>query len=342
VSSTLNGTLNPFGQTTTAEQAAAKMNLTGKVIIVTGSTSGIGLETARVLFNQGAHVVIAAKDEDKMHQCETELMNARKARLKERELNLSSNGTVNMNGQLTCIKCDLSSLASIAEFVQEFQKRFTSLNILILSACKMVPPLSYTSDGFEMQYGVNHLGHFSLCMQLLTMMKETTENELNKGRIVILSSFAHEYANTVNFDDLYWKKRQYASGWSAYAETSLANILFAAHLSKLLERNGVDINVYAVDPGIVKSSLIMDEHALSRFGIWLAHPFIKSMEQGAATSVYCATSSSLEDIRYGYFSDCNITESSKATKDVALSNKLWSLSEKLTRQRYPFSVSTNI
>jgi NAD(P)-dependent dehydrogenase (short-subunit alcohol dehydrogenase family) len=336
VTSTITSSL-PFGQTSTADQVAKDTDLSNQVILVTGGTDGIGLETVRVLYNHGAHVVVTYREDD------NKISNITKTLNEQRQQNSSNKDIVqNMNGEITFMQADLRSLTSISDFVIAFKNKFNSLNTLILNESEMIPPLTYTKDGFELQFGVNFLAHFNLTMQLLTIMKETTENELNRGRIVVLSSFAHEFITGIIFDDLFWKKRPYNTGWTCFAESSLENIMFTIHLSKLLQKNGVDIDVNAVDPGIVKSSLIMDEHALSRIGIWLTHPFIKTLPQGAATSVFCAVSPALENISGQYFSDCQHREPSKLTKDNKMENKIWSIAEKFSRQSYPFSVSSTL
>ncbi|RZC33255.1 retinol dehydrogenase 12-like [Asbolus verrucosus] len=258
----------------------------GKVVIVTGANTGIGRETALDLAKRKAKVYMACRD---MSRCEA-------ARI---DIVLESN-----NKYVYCRKCDLASLESIREFVNRFKTEQSRLDILINNGGVMRTPNLKTKDGFEMQLGVNHLGHFLLTNLLLDMLKNSAPS-----RIINVSSVAHKRGK-INKDDLNSDKN-YDPG-AAYAQSKLANILFTKELAKKLA-------------GMIHNVILHDNR------YWIFWPFIKSPKQGAYTVVYTALSSSLNNITGKYFKDCEETEVSEAAKDEITATWLWAVSEKWTR-----------
>ncbi|GJQ66057.1 hypothetical protein Trydic_g4143 [Trypoxylus dichotomus] len=280
----------------------------GKVIVITGANTGIGKETARELARRGAKVYMACRD---MRRCE-------KAR---EEIVLDTK-----NKYVYCRKCDLASLKSIKEFADAFLKEQERLDVLINNAGVMRTPNSKTQDGFEMQLGVNHLGHFYLTNLLLNKLEASAPS-----RVIIVSSVAHKRGeidkNDLNSDFKY-------DPGEAYAQSKLANLLFTRELSRKLNGSGVTVN--AVHPGLVDTEIIRH---MSFFNSWLATifikpfvwPFIKGPRQGAQTTIFAALDPKLERVSGKYFVDYKDTEVSPAAQDDLTASWLWAVSEKWTR-----------
>eukprot|EP01080_Neovahlkampfia_damariscottae_P012142 gene12142-5633_t len=289
-----------FGSWSTSEEVARDINLTDKVIIVTGSTSGIGIETARVLCKMGAHVIISYRSEQKYKDV-----------IKFLEHDLE-------NPKYTGIPLDLADFSSIEKFIEEFKKLDLDLHTLILNAGVMSGPERLeTKDGFEETIGINHYGHFKLTMGLLPLMKNTTEkDDTQEGRIVVLSSAGYfQGSGKIDFDDIHLKEEGKYGYFYSYCQSKLANLLFSMELSKKLKESNIPITVNALHPGIVKTDIFRNTDALSSAGIDLLGVFLwKSIEQGAATTIYVATAPELKGKTGFYFNDCEIEETQKEQK----------------------------
>ena len=177
-------------------------NLTGKTIIVTGANSGIGLEAARVFAAKGAHVVFAVRDETK-----------------------GRDAAATVAGSTEVRPLDLADLASVRAFAEDWSG---DIHVLVNNAGVLVPPFGHTKDGFELQFGTNHLGHFALTNLLLPHIT---------GRVVTVASGAHR-SGTIDFDDLNWATRRYGGGSGAYEQSKLANLLFTLELQRRLDASG--------------------------------------------------------------------------------------------------------
>lgn len=252
--------------------------LEGKTIIVTGANTGIGKETTRELAKRGGKVIMACRD---MERCEE----ARK------EIVLETR-----NKYVYCRPCDLASMKSIKEFVSIFNKENDRLDILINNAGVMRCPKSFTSDGFETQFGVNHLGHFLLTNLLLDKLKASAPS-----RIINVSSRAHKSGN-INVQDLNSDKNY--NNALAYNQSKLANIMFTNELAKKLVGTGVTVN--ALHPGVVDTEIVRHLKFLNNFFIAIfynpmAWIFFKNSRQGAQTTIFAAVDSSLEKVTGKYF-----------------------------------------
>lgn len=199
----------------------------GKVVIVTGSSSGIGYEAARVLANKGAKVILAIRNMEKGEKAKAKI--------------IEQNNDVDVE----VLKIDLSDLSSVKLFANTFVKKYEKLDILINNAGVMIPPYSKTKDGFELQFGTNHLGHFALTLQLLDLIKSTPNS-----RIVTVSSGAHKFGN-INFGDLNWESRKYKP-MRSYGDSKIANLYFTSELAKKVDNN---IIVTAAHPGWTATDL---------------------------------------------------------------------------------------
>ncbi|XP_022223647.1 retinol dehydrogenase 12 isoform X3 [Drosophila obscura] len=280
---------------------------TDKVIIVTGSNSGIGKETVRELAKRGATVYMACRDMKKCEEAREEIVLETK------------------NKYVYCRECDLASLDSIRHFVAAFKREQETLNVLINNAGVMRCPRSLTKDGFEMQLGVNHMGHFLLTTLLLDLLKKSTPS-----RIVNVSSLAHTRGE-INTGDLNSDK-SYDEG-RAYSQSKLANVLFTRELAKRLAGSGVTTN--ALHPGVVDTELFRHMSFFSNFfaGLFvkpLFWPFVKTARNGAQTSLYVALDPDLEQVSGEYFSDCQPKEVAPAAMDTQTAKWLWAVSEKWT------------
>ncbi|HEX4334458.1 MAG TPA: oxidoreductase [Polyangiaceae bacterium] len=203
---------------------------TGRVAIVTGANTGIGFETAKTLALRGADVVLACRNADKGRDAV------------ERILAAKPTGSARL-GLL-----DLSDLDSVASFASTFAAENTRLDLLIDNAGVMVPPFSRTKQGFELQFGTNHLGHFALTLPLLPLLDKTPGS-----RVVVVSSTAQNFGR-IDFDDLNWQERNYKP-WPAYGQSKLANMMFTLELSRRLAAAGSKILVTAAHPGFTATDL---------------------------------------------------------------------------------------
>uniref|UniRef100_A0A1A8S933 Retinol dehydrogenase 12, like n=1 Tax=Nothobranchius rachovii TaxID=451742 RepID=A0A1A8S933_9TELE len=277
---------------------SSDVRLDGKTAVITGANTGIGKETAIDLAKRGAKVIVACRDMEKAQVAVKEIIE------------------ISGNDNVACMKLDLSNSKSIREFAEAINKDEPKLNLLINNAGVMVCPYGKTADGFEMQIGVNHFGHFLLTYLLIDLIKRSAP-----ARIVTVSSMAHSWGS-INLDDINSEK-SYSKN-KAYAQSKLANILFTRSLAKKLEGTGV--TAYSLHPGVVQTDLWRHLSAPERFFIKIARPFTKNSIQGAQTTIYCAVEPSLEKESGGYYSDCAAASCSAAGKDDELAQKLWELS----------------
>jgi NAD(P)-dependent dehydrogenase (short-subunit alcohol dehydrogenase family) len=311
-----------LGARTTAEEALGAADLRGKVAIVTGGHAGLGLETTRVLSKAGATVVVGSRDPGKAQMAV--------AKMKNVEV-----------GQL-----DLASPGSIDRFANEFLKSYGALDLLINNAGVMATPLTRDERGYELQFATNHLGHFQLTARLWEALKKS-----RNARVVALCSRGHA-RGAVDLNDPNFEKRPYDK-WVAYGQSKSANSLFAVELDKRGQDQG--IRAFAVHPGGILTDLskYMTDEELSAYGIQrvngvLTIPDItkvpmrfKTVEQGAATTIWAAVSPQLNGKGGVYCEDCDIAQLVPADSklnngvrpwavDEAAAEALWTLSEKLT------------
>ncbi|XP_064621171.1 retinol dehydrogenase 12-like [Lineus longissimus] len=287
--------------------------LDGKTVVITGANTGIGKETARDLIKRGARVVLACRDRLRGEEAVQELCSE-----------------VGKPGLVALYKLDLANISSIHTFVEEFISKEERLDILINNAGVMWCPYARTDDGFEMQIGVNHLGHFLLTNLLLDKMVASSPS-----RIINLTSIAHyDKRALLNFDDL-MNENNYQPA-IAYAQSKLANVLFTKELARRLEGTGVTAN--AVHPGVVRTELgrymdILKRPMVRYFLFPMLQPIIwlvtKSPTQGSQTSIYCAVADELVKTSGKYFSDCAEKDAAIFANDEESAKRLWEMSEKL-------------
>ncbi len=279
----------------------------GRVAVVTGSNTGIGLETAAALARHGAHVVMACRDQGKGR--------AAAARI-------AAGGT---SGTLDVMVLDLAELASVRSFCDALHDRFDHLDLLINNAGVMWPPASKTVDGFELQFGTNHLGHFALTARLLDVLRRT-----RRSRVVTVSSLSHRFG-TIDFDDLQWESRPYHPNRS-YGQSKLANLLFAYELQRRLARAGIETMSVAAHPGYTGTDLQRSSGILRLLNPLLAMP----PWRGALPTLYAATADGVEP--GGYYGPGGFGEvrgypapvgSSSESTDEAVAAQLWQVSEGL-------------
>lgn len=238
---------------------------TGKIIVITGSSSGIGFETARVLAGKGAKVVIAVRNSEKGKTAAERILRQ------------------NKDSDVKVSKLNAANLESVAEFAREFKKNYTRLDLLINNAGVMIPPYSKTADGFELQFGTNHLGHFALTAQLLDVLIHTPG-----ARVVSLSSDVHRRGN-INLDDPNWEKRSY-SALQAYSDSKLAVLYFTFELDRRLKENKLGLMATAAHPGLTVSELNRHGGILN----FISSFFRQSVAMGALPVLRAATEPGLK------------------------------------------------
>jgi NAD(P)-dependent dehydrogenase (short-subunit alcohol dehydrogenase family) len=279
----------------------------GRVAVVTGANSGIGFETARALAAKGARVVLACRD-------------AEKGREAERRIRAAA-----PEADVQFMPLDLASLASIARFCTDLAAAEPELDILCNNAGVMMPPLGRTAEGFELQFGTNHLGHFALTGRLLDLLRRGEH-----ARIVSVSSMAH-YWGRIDFADLNSEKRYNPT--LAYGQSKLANLLFIRELARRLQARGEPIVAAGAHPGSTRTNL--QQH--SRLLTALMPFFSQQPPDGALPTLYAATA---PGVRGGdYYGPSRLLEtmgpprparSTFASKDPEVARRLWEVSERLT------------
>ncbi|XP_072950702.1 short-chain dehydrogenase TIC 32, chloroplastic-like isoform X2 [Typha angustifolia] len=305
-----------FSKSSTAEEVTEGIDASHLTAIVTGATNGIGKEAARVLALRGAKVIIPSRTLESG-------MKVKESLLKE-----------NPHSKLQIVEMDLSSFDSVQKFAQSFSASNKHLNILINNAGIMACPFQLSTDGIELQFATNHLGHFLLTNLLLDKLKATAKETGIQGRIVNVSSTAHKRSNGsfFNLDEMNDKSRYKPFG--AYAHSKLANILHANELSRLLQEEGSNVTANSLHPGLIFSNigryLNIDSNVAIGLLATLAKPFVKSIPQGAATTCYLALHPKVKDVTGKYYVDCNDAIPSAKARDEALGTKLWEYSQGLT------------
>ena len=285
----------------------------GRTAIVTGANSGIGLETARELARAGADVVLACRN---MEKADAALAEIRKT---------------SPDARVEVMPLDLGSLASVREFAARFSDARPSLDLLINNAGVMAPPRSETRDGFELQFGTNHLGHFALTAALLPLMEGRSD-----ARVVTVSSGAHRRGR-INFDDLHGE-RSY-SRWGAYAQSKLANLLFTYELERRLRASTSTARAVAAHPGYAATNL--QSAAAPKFDVAIMAIgnalLAQSASMGALPTLYAATYPDLPGATYvgpdGFMEMRGfpkIVEPAAAARDESHARRLWQVSEEMT------------
>jgi len=292
-----------FGYGSTAEAVTEGIELKGKNFLVTGSTSGIGLETVRVLALRGARVFATGRTKDKVRDA-----------------------LGGMPGVFVPFECELSEPKSVRACVAAVKSEGAKLDGIIANAGIMALPSLELVHGYERQFFTNHIGHFLLVTGLLGELADD-------ARVVILSSSAQSMAPKagIEFDNLAGQ-RSYGA-WSAYGQSKLANLLFAKHLAKRLANEGKAVTANAVHPGVIISGLQRSMPAVQRLSMAVVAPIaFKSIPEGAATQVYVATHPALSRVSGEYFADCNVAQPSARGRDAALAERLWQESERIVAQ----------
>jgi len=267
------------------------------VALITGANTGIGRVTARELAKQGLHVFVACRSKERTQALLDEIR------------------AVAPGAKVEWLAFDLASLASVRQCAQTFLARGLPLHLLINNA-GLAGAKGMTKDGFELAFGVNHLGHFLLTQLLLERIKSSAP-----ARIVTVASRAHRQAHGMDWQALRAPTSS-ATAIPEYAVSKLANILFSAELARRIKGGGV--TTYSLHPGVVASDVWRSAPWLLRA---LIKPFMLSTEKGAATTLYCATEPSLAAETGLYYDRCRVKKASKLAGDLALAAELWKRSE---------------
>jgi NAD(P)-dependent dehydrogenase (short-subunit alcohol dehydrogenase family) len=284
---------------------SADSNLHGQVIVITGGNSGIGKETAIGLAAMGATVVITAR-------------NPEKGRAALDEIRRRSD-----NDLAQVMALDLADFASIRSFATELLDRFDRLDVLVNNAGGLLTERRTTAQGFEMAFGVNHLGHFLLTDLLLDRLKESAPS-----RVVPVASLAHRFAwSGLAWDDLQSERKYQAM--NAYAKSKLANILFTRELARRLDGSGVTAN--CLHPGVVRSGFggAEDTSGFQRVTMAIASPVFIGPDKGARTTIFLASSPDVSGLSGGYYVRRKLHRPSKAARDPESARRLWDISEAL-------------
>lgn len=291
-----------FNKRSTAQQVVEGIDLSGKVAVITGVNSGLGLESMRVLAERGAHVIGLA-----------------------RTLEKATEACAAVDGKTTPLACELSDLASVRDCALAIKAMNLPIDILMTNAGIMAPRELELANGVEMQFATNHVGHFLLIKHLLESVKAA------KGRFVILSSAAHMTSTKRGIDFENLDAGFGYSAWRFYGQSKLANLMTAKALVSRLEGTGATAN--ALHPGIIRTNLGRDAGGLLIKVVSLFAGLIeKTIPQGTATQCYVAAHPDLDGVSGEYFSDCKAASYSKFADDEALVERLWLESEKMVAE----------
>lgn len=294
----------------------------GKLAIVTGANSGLGYYTALELARKGAQVILACRAKDKT---EAAIQDIRK---------------VVPEAKLEFMALDLADLKSIRAFAQVFLSKHKKLDLLVNNAGVMALPFRKTADGFEMQIGTNHLGHFALTGLLLDALKASPG-----ARVVNVASMAHRWTPGMDLDDINFERRSYKK-WDAYGKSKLANLLFTFELDRRLKKSGLNVMSVAAHPGYSATNLgfagpSMEKSMLGKLVMDVGNLFAQPADMGALPQLYAATMPDMQGSDYvgpdgfrqlkGYPKKVGCR---KAARDPDMAAKLWVLSQQLTGIKY--------
>ncbi|MDX2011166.1 MAG: oxidoreductase [Myxococcaceae bacterium] len=291
---------------------------TNKVFVITGANSGLGLEATKVLAQKGATVVMACRSVEKAEVVAAPIREGAK------------------QARLEVMALDLSSLDSVARFADALASRFPRVDVLMNNAGVMALPYRKTADGFEMQFGTNHLGHYALTARVLPLLEAN-----GKARVVSVSSMAHRMG-AIRFDDLQWEKSY--SKWPAYGQSKLANLLFTYELERWLRANGKSTIAVAAHPGYSSTNLQavgpqMEQSSVGSLFMKLGNSLLaQSAERGALPQLYAAVHPDVKGGQYigpdGLMETSGfpkVVDSNPASKDEAVAKRLWEVSAQLTK-----------
>ncbi|CAN1267457.1 Short-chain dehydrogenase TIC 32, chloroplastic [Linum perenne] len=316
-----------FSSSSTAEEVTAGIDASSLTAIVTGASSGIGAETARVLALRGVSVIMGVRSMESAKRVKEEIV---------KEI---------PSAKIDAMELDLSSLASVRKFASAFNSSGRRLNLLINNAGVMATPFTLSKDNIELQFATNHLdssvnenlhmfflaGHFLLTSLLLENMKKTAVESKKEGRIVVVASEAHRatYPNGIRFDKINDKTGY--SAYLAYGQSKLSNILHANELSRRLKEEGANITANSLHPGIIATNLFRHMTIISGKNTLNPKLFSFVFYMGAATTCYVALHPQVKGISGEYFSDSNLGNTTSLGKDAALGKKLWDFSSDLVK-----------
>lgn len=308
-----------FGEGSTAAEVVAGLDLAGKRVLVTGVSAGLGVETARALVGRGAEVIGTARNLEKALRVTTDIAGP---------------------GDLTLEECDLASLASVRACADRLLADGRKLDVVIANAGVMACPQGKTEDGFETQFGTNHLGHFVLVNRVAPLISEG-------GRVVVLASAGHRYSD-IDLDDPNFERTEY-DPFVAYGRSKTANALYAVELDRRLKSRGV--RVASVHPGGIMTELArhLDPESISAFAArttkGLAPVRMKTAKQGAATSLWAGFAAPADEVGGRYCEDCSVAKIAevdlterKGVRPYALdkdkAKALWAMSERMVVERF--------
>lgn len=272
-----------------------------KTTVITGPTSGIGKETALVLAKKDHAIYLLVRNIEKGEALRQEL--------------IAQTG----NQAIFVVKCDLADLQSVREAADILKAKLFNINVLINNAGGAFPERTFSKDGFELTFAINHLGHFLLTQSLMPLLQK------GHARIINVASEAHRSAKP-DFDDLLMEKSY--SGFKAYGITKLFNIYFTKSLAEKYKHTG--ITAFALHPGVVNTGIWNNATGFLKLLSWLMKPFMISPKQGAETTIYLATEPKLDSKNGLYFKKCKVAKTAPNADNAAARNRLWEISEKLT------------
>ncbi len=280
----------------------------GRIVVVTGAAGGLGYEISRVFAEKGARVVMAVRNPQKGVQMAAMI----------RDMHESSDVEV--------MALNLADLSSVRAFSDTFHKQYSRLDILVNNAGVMACPYGKTADGFELQFGTNHLGHFALTLLLVDLIRRVPG-----GRVVTVSSLAHSFGS-LDFDDLNWQKRRY-SKWQAYGDSKLANLYFMQELQRRFEGKQLPLLAAAAHPGCAATDLQRHEGWLLPLNVI----FAQSAAMGALPVLYAASASDVKgggfygpDGMWGMRGYPAKAQPNIRSKDMRAAELLWDVSEEFT------------
>lgn len=296
-------------------KCTSKARLDNKTVVITGANTGIGKYTALDLYRRGARVILACRDTQKAESA-VECIKQECNKIEPDEL-----------GELRVVHLDLSSLSSVRKCAEQILRDEKYIHILINNAGVMMCPRTLTEDGYELQFATNHLGHFLFTMLLLPRILSSAP-----ARIVNVASKAHITGNSLSLDDINLEKSY--SSLRAYGRSKLANILFTRELAKKL--NGTNVTVYSLHPGVVDTELSRHlDQVVFPGSKWfyqnVGKIFMKSPEQGAQTTLYCALDEKLANESGEYYDDCQKVTPSQLAQNDELAKQLWDVSVEMVK-----------